>query len=77
MRGGILHINLHLVLNYIHKYTDIYDSILLLGLKRVVAVERGSTPYPSPDPFLHLLLNCVHKYTNIYYSIGVLAFSGD
>ena len=37
---------IHLVLDCVHKDTDIYDGMDLMALKRVDVVERGSTPYP-------------------------------
>ena len=43
---GLLHILLHLLLSSVHKYTNIYDGIVLFALKRVVVVDRGSIPYP-------------------------------
>ena len=44
---GILHI--HLLLNCVHKYTDIYHVIDLLALQVVVVVDKASTTYPSPE----------------------------
>ena len=37
----------HLLLNCVHKGTDIYDGTGLLALKEVVVVERGTTSNPS------------------------------
>ena len=39
---------MHLLLNYAHKYTEIYNGIGWLALTEVLVIDRGSTPYPSP-----------------------------
>ena len=45
---GLLH--LHLLLNCVHKYTDIYEAIDLLVLQGLLVVERGSPSYSSLYP---------------------------
>ena len=44
---GLIHI--HLLLNCVHKYTNIYDGIGFLVLEGVAVVEGWSTLYPSPS----------------------------
>ena len=70
----LLHIYVHLLLNCVHKYTDIYDSIGLLSLKGIVAVDRGLL---HVHLHIHLLLNCDHIYTDIYNNIGLLVLKGQ
>ena len=52
LRGGLFHIHFHtyshLLLNCVHKYTDIYDGIGLRLLKRKLLLKGGSTLYVSP-----------------------------
>ena len=39
--------DIHLILNCVHKYTDIYNAVDLITHKRVMVIEGGSIPYPS------------------------------
>ena len=70
-RWGLLHIhlfiNLYFLLNCVHKYTVMYDSIDLLVPKGTVVVKREIYPYPAPSEFIN---------TNIYDGIGSLALKG-
>ena len=71
-KGVRLHI--HLLLNCVHKYTDINDAIHLLALKGVVVVEDQYTPYPPPS-FSELCLQ-IHIYDAMGL-VGPYRASGD
>ena len=60
----------HLLLNCIHKYTDIYNGI------KLVEPLIGKW-YLRVWSLLHiyLLLICVHKYMDIYDGIGLLTLN--
>ena len=57
-RRDLLYIHLHLLLDCVHKYTDIYNDIGLLALKSVMVVERDLLHIHL---HIQLLLNCIHK----------------
>ena len=61
---------LHILLNCIHKYTNIYNGIGLLAFKGVIVVERVGLFYIHLYFHLHPFLNCVHN------DIGLLALKG-